>query len=143
MAKKIISKNNKDTQRLAAQLAKKILRSNVLALTGDLGAGKTTFVQGFLRALGIKGRIMSPTFLIFKPYEIKSKVYKKAYHVDCYRLHKPSDITKLGFKKILKNPENIVLIEWAEKIKKILPKNIVWINFFHGKKENERVIEIK
>ncbi|OGY67198.1 MAG: tRNA (adenosine(37)-N6)-threonylcarbamoyltransferase complex ATPase subunit type 1 TsaE [Candidatus Harrisonbacteria bacterium RIFCSPLOWO2_02_FULL_41_13b] len=156
MTRKIISKNSKATQKLATQLAKNLLKaktyelkSRIMGLTGDLGAGKTTFVQGFLRALGIKGRITSPTFLIFKPYKIKVRGLKfefqgsTVYHVDCYRLHKPSNITKLGFKKILKNPENIILIEWAEKIKKILPKNTIWIKFFHGKKENERVIEIK
>ena len=137
------------TARIAARIAKHLVPGSVLALRGPLGSGKTTFVQGFLRALGIKGRITSPTFLIFKPYKIKVRGLKfefqgsTVYHVDCYRLHKPSNITKLGFKKILKNPENIILIEWAEKIKKILPKNTIWIKFFHGKKENERIIEIK
>ena len=149
------------TKKFAAQLAKKIIsnKSNfqrrtatIVALVGDLGAGKTTFVQGFARALGIKGRVISPTFLIFRVYRIpdlkSSRILRPAsyiqrfYHVDAYRLHSPKEILALGFKKILANPENIVLIEWADKIKKILQKNTLWINFTHGQKEKHRYIDI-
>jgi len=100
-----------------------------------LGSGKTTFVQGFLRGLGIKKKITSPTFVI-------AKNYKQAYHIDCYRIKKADELLKLGLREVLENPQNIVLIEWAEKIKKILPKNFVWLKFEHGPKENIRVIRL-
>lgn len=136
----MISRSAQETKKIADRLAKKILKkrphrnhARVIALTGELGAGKTTFVQGFAKALGIKSRMVSPTFLIFRKY-------KNFYHVDVYRIHLAKELTTLGFKKILANPQNILVIEWAEKIKKILPKDAIWVNFRHGRKENERLI---
>lgn len=144
---KKISKSSRQTKKIAADLAKKIIKTKsgknakIIALSGDLGAGKTTFVQEFLKALGVKHKITSPTFLILKPYTLNAKPYTIVYHVDCYRIHKPKDTATLGFKKILKNPKNIVIIEWAERIKN-LPKNTLWIEFQHGKRESERIINI-
>ncbi len=141
--------SSKQTQKIAADLVKKFLRGRaqksalVFALQGDLGSGKTTFVQGFLRALGIKKKITSPTFVLFKKYLIlQSPNFPIIYHVDCYRIKEPKELLDLGFKEILSNPKNIVLIEWPERIKKILPKNSVWLKFEHGKKENQRIIKI-
>lgn len=136
-AKKILARSSDFSSRLRRQAA------SIIGLTGDLGSGKTTFIQGFLKSAGIRKRITSPTFVIFKRYEIKDKNYKNVYHVDCYRLNKPEEILKLDFKEIIHNPQNIVLIEWAEKLKKILPKKINWINFEYGKKSNERKIIVK
>ena len=164
----MLSKSKIQTQKLAIRLAKNILRANrpaahgeprlqrepnrratVLALRGDLGAGKTTFVQGFMKALGVKHRITSPTFVIFRKYPLKSHVsnvarqmFNNAYHFDLYRIHKPKELLDLGFQKILKDPHAIVLIEWPERVKKILPKNIILLNFKHGKNEKERIINI-
>ena len=141
--------SSKETQKIAAGLAKKFLRAKtkrknalVFALMGELGSGKTTFVQGFLRGLGIKKKITSPTFVIAKNYKLKTKNYKQTYHIDCYRIKKADELLKLGLREVLENPQNIVLIEWAEKIKKILPKNFVWLKFEHGPKENIRVIRL-
>jgi tRNA threonylcarbamoyladenosine biosynthesis protein TsaE len=138
--------SSKQTKKLAGLLAAEILRARlkqknalVLALSGDLGAGKTTFVQGFLRGLGIKKKITSPTFVIVKSYKVKSY---KVYHIDCYRIKKPKELFALGFQDILHSPFNIALIEWAEKIRRILPKNTIWLKFKHGEKENIRKIII-
>ncbi len=141
------------TKKFAGVFSKEILKSRfprkkekkalIITLSGDLGAGKTTFAQGFLRAAGIKSKITSPTFTIVKSYKVKSyKDYKKIYHIDCYRIHKPKELIDLGLKEILRNPKNIVLIEWPEKIQRALPKNIIKIKFKYGKKENERIILI-
>lgn len=156
---KIISRSGSQTKKIAAELAHKILNAKphtlnacVVALSGDLGAGKTTFAQGFANGLGIKHRIVSPTFLIFRRYSITASPKgsrgniahrKHLYHIDLYRIHSSKELSSLGFKSILYSPSNIVLIEWADKIKKILPKNTIWLKFEHGKKENERIIEIK
>lgn len=143
---KILSKSAAQTKRVAARLAKKLLQvtdyglyASVVALTGDLGSGKTTFAQGFAKTLGIKPRVVSPTFLIFRRYKI-SKNFQDFYHVDLYRINNIKQLDILKFKEILKNPQNIVLIEWAERIKKFLPKNTIWVEFNHGRKENERLI---
>jgi tRNA threonylcarbamoyladenosine biosynthesis protein TsaE len=121
----------------------------VVALQGDLGAGKTTFTQGFARGLGIRRRTASPTFIIMRRFAIpitrKTKAkshFKNLYHIDAYRLKQLDSLEPLGLKEIFADPAAIVLIEWPEKIKKILPKKIMWLKFQHGKKENERIITI-
>jgi len=116
-----------ETKKLGQRLAKEILKTRaeqavVLALKGDLGSGKTTFLQGFAKGLGIKEKITSPTFVILKRFN-------DFYHFDCYRINEPEEILELGFKKIIANPENIIAIEWPERIKEILPKNIIKIKF--------------
>lgn len=117
--------SEQETKELAKNLARKINRG-IIALSGDLGAGKTTFAQGFAKGLGIKNRIISPTFILIRQHQIpKSK--KNLYHIDLYRLGKNTDIKELGIEDLF-TIENIVLIEWADKIKNLLPKNTVYIN---------------
>jgi tRNA threonylcarbamoyladenosine biosynthesis protein TsaE len=118
-------------------------RALVLALSGDLGSGKTTLAQYFLRALGVRGKITSPSFTLMKNYKLRIKNYGKAYHIDCYRIKNSKDFKVFDLKDIFNDPQNIVLIEWPERIKKILPKDIIWLNFEHGEKSNQRVIGIK
>lgn len=149
MEKKFISQSPFQTKKLAAILVKEILKTKtrgnafVLGLEGDLGGGKTTFLQGFAKGLGTKQRTTSPTFVILKKYKIQNKRYKiqNFYHIDCYRTQKPKEILDLGFRNIISNPQNIVAIEWADRIKKIMPKNTIRVNFKFINK-NERKITI-
>jgi tRNA threonylcarbamoyladenosine biosynthesis protein TsaE len=126
--KEFFAKNLNDTKKLAKDVAEKIRKTKknksaiIIALQGDLGAGKTTFVQFFAKTVGIKNKLTSPTFVLMKKY-------KNLYHIDCYRIRDAKDILALDFKEIISIPQNIVLIEWAEKIKKILPKNAIWLKF--------------
>ena len=113
-------------------------RALIFALRGDLGSGKTTFTQGFLRGLGIKERVNSPTFVLMKRFKLRNKKFKSVYHLDCYRIKKSQELLDLGMKEIFDDPENIVFIEWPELIKEILPKNAKKIVFKYGTKENER-----
>ncbi|MDP3999463.1 MAG: tRNA (adenosine(37)-N6)-threonylcarbamoyltransferase complex ATPase subunit type 1 TsaE [bacterium] len=150
----MVSKSKSQTQKLASKLVKQILKTSpepkrgatIIALQGNLGSGKTTFIQGFCKALGVKHGVTSPTFIIFRKHPISrfhflDSRFSHVYHFDLYRLRKSKEILALGFKKIINNPENIVLIEWPEVIKKFLPKNTVWIKFGHGKKQSERKID--
>lgn len=143
---KIITKSARATKLAAAKLAHKIIKfkpgktASVIGLIGELGAGKTTFIQGFIKMLGVRQRVMSPTFLIFRPYPIKNRFYSGAYHADLYRIRSFTELEPLGFRKILSNPQNIVLIEWAGKIKRSLPKTTFWINFRHGENQKARII---
>ncbi|MFZ3054967.1 MAG: tRNA (adenosine(37)-N6)-threonylcarbamoyltransferase complex ATPase subunit type 1 TsaE [Minisyncoccales bacterium] len=101
----------------------------VFGLKGDLGAGKTTFLQGFAKGLGIKQKITSPTFVIMNRFPIKKGKFVNFYHLDCYRIENVKEMKDLGFEEIINNEKNIVCIEWPEKIKKDLPKNINMIKF--------------
>ena len=148
--------SSKDTEKLGAEIARQLKvglkkkgsiqnkQAVVLALKGDLGAGKTTFVQGFLKGLGLKKRSPSPTFIIMRRHPLKGVGgFKNLFHVDTYRLKDVHALAALDFEDVLANPENIVLIEWADRAKDILPKSARWLMFRHGRKENERSIIIK
>ena len=146
MSKKTL-KNEKETRELAVQIAQELLKEDkkesatVIALEGDLGVGKTTFTQSFAKALGIKKRVLSPTFLIMKRFPTpNSKNFENLYHIDAYRVGK-DDLEDLNFEEIIQKP-NVVLIEWANRVKSILPKDTIWLRFKHGKRENERHLTI-
>jgi len=131
---KILSRSPSQTKKIAKILAREFLKTQtkkalVLGLVGDLGGGKTTFLQGFAKGLGIKEKILSPSFVIFRKFKVKSLKFKVFYHIDCYRIKKPKEILDLGFKEIVSDPKNIVAIEWADRIKKILPKKILILKF--------------
>lgn len=138
----MIVKSIKETEKLARDLAKKIKAPIILALSGELGAGKTTFTKFLAKYLGIKENINSPTFTIINQYFLESNSYN-LIHIDCYRLEKPEKILELGFLDILNDKNNIVVIEWAERVRKFLPKNTIWIEFKHRKdKEREIIINL-
>ena len=145
---KFITKNKRETQKLARRLSGEFLkRSNpkralVIALSGNLGSGKTTFTQWFAKPLGVKENIKSPTFVLMQIFETRGTLPKgkrRLIHIDTYRIKRPNDMLRIGLKDILKDPKNIILIEWAEKIKKLLPKDAVWIYFKHAGR-NKRII---
>lgn len=147
---KFVPKGLKESKKFARDFAEKILARKraekgalVFGLVGGLGSGKTTFAQAFAKALGVKKKIKSPTFVITKKYQIpKSKLQMKSkyfYHFDIYRIHNEKEILNLGWEEIISNPQNIVLVEWADKIKKILPKNRVKINFKHLKGDKREI----
>ncbi len=123
--KTIQTKSAQETKQFAKDFAKDFKNGGIIALSGDLGAGKTTFTQGFAEGLGITNNIVSPTFLIIRQYPLTSKKY--FYHLDLYRLEN-IDLVGSGIAEILEDSENIVLIEWAEKIEKDLPENTKKIN---------------
>lgn len=141
MRQACITKNSKETKELGEKIAKQILKDKnavVIGLKGELGGGKTTFMQGFSKGLGVKEKILSPTFVILKKFKINNSKY--LYHIDCYRLDKKKDLLDLGFKEIISDPKNIVVVEWADKAKEIMPKNIYWISFEFIDENRRRII---
>lgn len=138
-----------ETKKLGAKLARKILKNFspqkavFIALKGNLGGGKTSFAQGFARGLAIKEKITSPTFVIMKKFKIKNSKFKNFYHLDCYRLKKPEELFDLGFREITSNPENIIAVEWADKIKKILPEKSLWVHFEFINKNKRKIVVLE
>jgi len=136
----------KEMKEFAFWIADKLTNSSkkkkalILALSGDLGSGKTAFAQYFLQAFGVKGKITSPTFVLIKNYKLKTGNYKKAYHIDCYRIKRAGDFI-FNLKDILNSSENIVLIEWPERINKVLPSDAIRLKFKHGKNINQRLVK--
>jgi tRNA threonylcarbamoyladenosine biosynthesis protein TsaE len=107
---------------LASELAGSLKPGDILALSGPLGAGKTTFVQALARALGIKRIPQSPTFSLMRSYELPRAVHgiKRLLHVDAYRIEQASDLLALDLDEELSGGETVLVIEWPEKVKKWL-----------------------
>jgi len=133
---KIISESPKETQKIASFFMQAILRKYdlkesglVISLEGPLGGGKTEFLKGIAKFLKLKEKVFSPTFLIMKSFSCKTSSFKTLWHLDCYRIKMPKEIKELDFLEIIKNPENLIFIEWGNKIKKILPKDHWKIKF--------------
>ena len=130
-----------ETKNLAKDLATEINKPTVIALYGNLGSGKTNFVQGLAEGLGIKKRVLSPTFVFMRSYELKRRGVKKFHHVDLYRLDSEKDVEAIGLKEILEDKDSIIAVEWPEKIENLLPENTVKIKF-KTLGENKRKIVI-
>jgi len=137
--KKIITKSSQETVKCGQNLAKKLRGGEVIGLIGELGSGKTTFVQGLAKGLGIKDRILSPTFTLMRSYQ-GGKL--NLCHVDLYRLDKPAEFRNLGLEEIWLKHENVVVIEWAEKAGEYLPETTTFIHFKY-KNETLREISLK
>ena len=132
----------RETQKIAQKLAKSLNGGEVIALFGDLGAGKTVFVQGLARGLGIKRRIISPSFVFMRTYPIiLSHQTLTFYHLDLYKGESMADLASLGLDEIF-SPESVVVLEWADRIKKELPKKRINV-FFETIDEKTRRISIK
>ena len=145
-----ISRSAEETIRFAQKFAQKLKGGEIIGLIGDLGAGKTVFVKGLSEELGIKEAVTSSTFVVLKEYNILqpmlhlrgvTKGLTKFVHIDAYRVGTPNDIISVGIEDYFNRKDVVMVIEWAEKIKKLLPKNTIYINFKHIS-ENEREISI-
>lgn len=109
-----------------------------------MGAGKTTLTQGLAECLGVKEKIVSPTFVIMKFYNINpSSVYfanyKKLIHIDAYRLESFEELIKIGWREIIKDTGNLIVVEWPEKVREIIPSNVFGISLAHLDEENRLI----
>jgi tRNA threonylcarbamoyladenosine biosynthesis protein TsaE len=130
----------RQSQKVAEKFAKTLEAGDVIALYGDLGAGKTIFAQGIAKGLKIKRKITSPTFVFMRSYSfIKNKQPLTFYHLDLYRGEENSDFRALGLEEIF-SQDSIVVLEWAEKITKSLPKKRIDITI---ERVNEKTRKIK
>ena len=140
MQEKIITKSAAETQAVGKLLASKLRDGKVMSLLGDLGGGKTTFAQGLAAGLGVKEAITSPTFTIMKKYPAKHATIQHFYHLDLYRLSDPQELIDLGFTDIASDPTNVVVIEWANKAKEVIPQeNNLQIRFGWLQKDMRKI----
>lgn len=130
--------NPEETILFAERLAKKLKKGDVVALSGNLGSGKTTFTKGIGKGLGVKEarRINSPTFVIIREYQGNMPLY----HIDLYRLDGIKDVEGLGIEEYIYG-DGVTVIEWPEKIKCLLPKRHILVKF-RIKGENDREISV-
>lgn len=134
---KFISESPQDTIKFGKKIAKLLKPTFVVGLYGDLGSGKTTLVKGIAVALGVEGsEVNSPTFVLIKEYRAKFPLY----HFDLYRLNSISQIEGLGYEEYLSG-KGICVIEWAEKLDGLMPKDHVEVRLFH-KGDDKRLIKV-
>jgi tRNA threonylcarbamoyladenosine biosynthesis protein TsaE len=143
----IITKNAQETFELGRKIGSSLKGGETLAFIGGLGVGKTTFIQGLAKGIGVDQKVISPTFILMRSYRVK--IFKNVrvrnlYHLDLYRLEGAveSELINLGIEDIWKRKENIVVIEWADKATGIFPKETIWIKF-ENIGDNERKIRIE
>ncbi len=144
----LFTKSAAETKEVGKKLANDLVKSErkhlTAALIGDLGSGKTTFVQGFAKGLGINQRILSPTFILMRKYLVEKLPmrFKGLYHVDFYRIpeNPHEEARNLGLFELWGQDGNIVLIEWGEKVKDLLPVDSYLIEFKNQGQEIRRII---
>lgn len=133
--------NKKETTEIAHKLLSEISKrkshkAKVMALSGDLGAGKTTITKDMGIILGIKDTMISPTFVIMKIYKIDEQSeyfsnFKKLIHIDAYRLNNGDELFKIGWKEIVSDKDNLVIIEWPERVESCLDGDILPVKLGH------------
>jgi len=128
---KYLALTAKQTASLAKRLAKSWHGGEIIALSGELGAGKTTFTQAVAKYLGITQPVTSPTFTIWQQYDCQHPTIKKLIHIDAYRLASGADLIALGIDDWAGRPDCLIIIEWPEKIADWLPITAWLINFQH------------
>jgi tRNA threonylcarbamoyladenosine biosynthesis protein TsaE len=129
-SKVLISKSAKQTERFAARLAKNLAGGALIALTGELGGGKTTFVRGLAKGLGSRAVVQSPTFVLIHEYVGRVKLY----HFDFYRIESLAELDEIGVDELF-NGKGICVVEWANRFPEAFPKDTLWIDFHHSGKK--------
>jgi len=118
------SKTLKETEAIARDFLETLAPSpiaTVVALEGDLGAGKTAFTKAVGEILGVEENMHSPTFVIMKVYGIDFKGFRKLIHIDAYRIEKESELLHLGWEEMIKERENLIFIEWPSNVPNLIP----------------------
>ena len=143
MERTLTTHSVEETLSLARELADQVKNGGILCLYGDLGSGKTTFTQELAKKLGIQKQVNSPTFLLIRSYTIPpspTQVERSFYHMDLYRLHSEKEMEDIGIQEILENPDNVVVIEWSEKLGNLLPGKRIDIHFTYVDEEKREIV---
>ena len=127
-------------QRFVAGIVADSDGATVVTLSGDLGAGKTTFTQVVAQSLGVTEDVTSPTFVLEKIYDLEGQQFSRLVHIDAYRLNSAHELEVLGWKELLADRGNLIVLEWPERVEEAIPEYATRIRFdIHG---DERTISI-
>ncbi len=137
-----MSKNLAETSKIASDFIaslKPAKRACVVGLFGELGAGKTTFTRSAAEVLGVEETVNSPTFVIERIFSVPNGAFKRFIHIDAYRLVHGQDLINLGWNEIVQDPENLIFIEWPEKVLDILPEDRIEVQFEHLNEKSRQI----
>jgi len=126
----------------ASKLSPASNSATIVGLYGNLGAGKTTFTQTLAKNLGVEETVTSPTFVVEKIYELTKQKFTHLIHIDAYRLEKSEELLHLGWKEVILDPKNLILVEWADRVIDIMPKHIK-VNLMTLPDPDSRNIEVE
>lgn len=129
----------KEAARFVAGLSPRPDGATVVTLSGDLGAGKTAFVKGIAKALGLAEHVTSPTFVIMKIYDLHNQAFKRLVHIDAYRLKGAHHLKVLDWDELLQDPMNLICVEWPEQAEGAIPPRAIRISLRYSG-EHERAI---
>jgi len=134
----VFTTSTKETQEAGRRFGSSLKGGEVISFSGDLGSGKTTFIQGLAQGLGIEKRIVSPTFIIMREYPLDNKSF---FHIDLYRLEEniQQELNNLGISELLKQNKHIFAIEWGERAKGLLPQNTIHISIENIDEDKRRI----
>lgn len=134
----IFTTSTKETQEAGRRFGSTLSGGEVICFSGDLGSGKTTFIQGLAEGLGIEKRIVSPTFIIMREYPLNDKSF---FHIDLYRLEEniQQELDNLGISELLKQNKHIFAIEWGERAKDLLPENTIYVDIENSDKDKRKI----
>ena len=132
---KFITESTEETSKIGEQLGKLLNKGNIVCLSGDLGAGKTSFTKGIAKGLEVKDYVTSPTYTIINEYEVRLPLY----HFDVYRLNDAEEMHELGYEEYFFG-DGVVVLEWADIVREIIPGERLWITILNTKGDNSREI---
>lgn len=132
---KYLTLSAEETSKIGERLGKLVGIGNIICLSGDLGAGKTAFTKGIAKGLGVVDYVTSPTYTIINEYEGRLPLY----HFDVYRLNDVEEMYELGYEEYFFG-DGVVVLEWADIVKEIIPKERLWITILNSKGDDSREI---
>jgi len=130
---KVPASDSYDTARTAAGFASALRptlgHATLVTLSGELGAGKTTFAQAVAKAFGVQETVTSPTFVIEKIYQLENQKFARLIHIDAYRLKSAQELDALGWRELLADSGNLIMLEWPERVAEVMPEDAAKISF--------------
>lgn len=135
MERSVVVDGPDDTQRLGEEVAGQLNNGDVVALVGELGAGKTTFVQGLARGLFVRDAVLSPSFVLARTHRGRLILH----HMDAYRIYDPAELNEVGLDELLPPEEGVSVVEWADRIPDLIPHGALWVKFTVLSPERRRI----